>query len=147
MAESIVVYFSNASWKEVEQVVREIAGPGRVVGTSGLVDWAYPPVVENNLVILYEYNDIFREFEEDDLNRVKTAFGGLPSSVLCIELRRSKTDAAVDCASELSVLFLKRFPGLADDLLHSLWSLEEITQGVEKDGMRFLDCYRQKFLW
>ena|SRR5215467_221137 len=143
MAESIVVYFSKASWKEVERSVEEIA---RLAGISGFPTWAYPPLGDN-LVSLYEYNDIFKEFEPDDLSQVKAAFGGLPASVLCIELRRSKADAAVDCAAELTVHFLTRFSGMADDLIRNLWGLEEITQGVEKDGMKFLDCYRQKFLW
>lgn len=146
MAESIFLYFSKTNWKEVQQVVEEIAHPSWTNEAHGLKRWAYPPV-DDNLVSLYEYNDVFNESEPDELSQVKAAFGGLPSSVLCIELRRSKADAAVNCAEELTVLFLKRFPGLADELDCKLWSLEEITQGVEKNGSKFLDCYRQKFLW
>lgn len=148
MAESMAIYFSKATWQDVRQVLEEIAGPGRVIGTSGLVDWTYPRVGDN-LVSLYEYNSLFNEFENEDLDRVFSAFGGrLPASVLCIEFRRSKTDAAINCGQELTVLFLKRFSGVADELCgSSLWTLEEITQGAEKNGREFLDCYRQKFLW
>ena len=143
MADSIVIYFSSASWNEIAAVLEEIAWPAGVA--TGHV-WAYPPV-EDNHVQLYQYNDIFQEYEEDDVNRVKAAFAGLPATTLCIELRRSKADVAVDTAAELTILFLKRFPGLADDLIGDLWSLEEIVQGSEKGGMKFLDCYRQKTLW
>ena len=146
MAESIFIYFSNTNWKEVKQVVEKIARTGKTSGAGGLEYWVYPPT-DDNLVLLYEYNDIFNEFEPDEVSRVKAAFGGLPSTVLCIELRRSKVDAAVDCAEKLTVLFLKRFSGLADEHNASFRSLEEITQGVQKGGLKFLDCYRQEFLW
>jgi hypothetical protein len=59
-------------------------------------------------------------------------------------MRRSKADVAVDTAAELTVFFLRRFPGIADDLVGNLWKLEEITEGNVKDGMKFLDCYRQR---
>lgn len=103
MAESIFIYFSKTNWKEVQAAVGEIAQSGWTNEARGLKDWAYPPV-DDNLVSLFEYNNIFNEFEPDEVSQVRAAFGGLPSSVLCIELRRSKADAAVDCAEKLTVL-------------------------------------------
>jgi hypothetical protein len=145
MAESIAIYFSTASSKEIGQVLDEIARPAR--GSPLGPEWTYPPEDDND-VLIYEYRDIFKECEDNDLEQIKAVFGGLPPTTFCIELRRSKGKAAFDTAERLAVILLSRFPGMADDLYgdDSLWRLEEIEGGVQKQGLRFLDIYRRRLI-
>jgi hypothetical protein len=91
---------------------------------------------------LYPYNDILDEYDAAHLKRVKSVLGGLPCTTLCVEFRRSKGSVAIDTAEKFVSALLKRFPGLADDLVEDLWTLEEISHGTTKQGRRFLDCYR-----
>jgi hypothetical protein len=93
-------------------------------------------------VTLYPYDDLINEYEDGEVDRLVAALGCLPSSTLCIELRRSCGGRACDVAEELSVLFLEQFPGVVDDLYSECWTLAEIQRGLEKSSGAFLDCYR-----
>jgi hypothetical protein len=142
MAESIVVHFSSASWKDLDLALFEIAKPGE--GRQGK-SWLYPPGPDNDVVV-YEYDDILNEYESVHLGRLVERLGGQPSASLCIELRRSKGQAAVDSAADLAALLLRKFPGVVDDLdaIPELWTLTEIDQHVQKEGKGFLNCYRKE---
>ncbi len=145
MAESIVVYFPKTSWKDIALVLDEVARPAQ--GITVHSTWVYPPEQDNH-VLLYDYSDIFEEYEDDHVRQVKSAFGALPQTTLCIELRGSKGIIAFDTAEILTVLFLQRFRGMADDLIGQLWSLEKIleAQNLQADERKFLGWYRQRIL-
>jgi hypothetical protein len=144
MAESMAIYFSQATWDEITAALNAVA---EVVAVDGWGRWYFPSTSDYSVTV-YAYDDIFKEFEEDEAASVYGRLGGLPSATLCLELRRSKGDVACDAASLLTMQLLKRFAGLADTLFSSggaitLWTLEEITSGAYKDGLRFLDEYRR----
>jgi hypothetical protein len=139
MAESMVIYFSRATWDEITAALNAVAEAG-----DGLL-WYFPSNSDYS-VTAYAYDEIFDEYAEDERDSIFGRLGGVPSATLCLELRRSKGDIACDAASSLTTQLLKRFAGLADTLFGpggaQLWTLEEITSGAYKDGLRFLDEYR-----
>ena len=142
MAESIVLHFSSANWKELNEALSELATSSQ---TRGAKLWRYPSDAEND-VTAYEYDDILGEYEDGDRQRLIERLGSPPSASLCIELRGSKGKAAVESAAALAIELLKRFNGVVDDLWSEphLWNLSEIEQRVEKDGKSFLGHYRDR---
>lgn len=142
MAESVVIYFSRATWDEITTVLGSIALAG-----AGLL-WYFPSHVDYR-VTAYAYDDIFEEYADDALARIRGRLGGIPSATLCLELRRSKGEVACDAAADLTTQLLRCFAGVADPLGeagegHQLWTLEEIASGAHQDGQAFLDEYREK---
>lgn len=142
MAESIVVYFKRAQWRDLESALSEIAASGTYPG-----DWVYPPGGDHD-VVAYEYDDILKEFEDARVAQVTQTLGGAPSSILCIEMRGSKGRAAVDSAGSMAIELLRRFDGAIDELCPGpesrIWTLKEIEGGAMKDGKPFLGWRRDR---
>ena len=136
MAESMFVHFATATWDDLAPWLDRQAVP------TGERHWRYPR--GNYTLSLYEYPDLLAEYEPEELERLQSRLGRLPSLSLCIELRRSQGDRACDAAAALAVDLLRAFPGVADDGTgdgdyHSLTDLEAEPMGATG---RFLDCYR-----
>ncbi|MBA2676841.1 MAG: hypothetical protein H0U76_00345 [Ktedonobacteraceae bacterium] len=141
MAESIAIYFTDASYDDLKKVLNEVAShQGRSYG--GSQDWWLYPTFDDN-VSIYDYEASLNEYEDEDLDRLFGVIDNFPSATLVIELRRSQGDKACGDATKLVVLLLQRFAGVVDDLYSEAWTLDEITQGVKKKDGAFLDCYRQ----
>jgi hypothetical protein len=103
--------------------------------------WQSPKTGEP-CVTIYPYDELIDEYEDEDVDRLVASLAGLPTSIMCIELRGSQGSRACDCATGIVVAMLSQFDEIADDLLSACWTLEEITSSVTKNGKRFLDCYR-----
>jgi hypothetical protein len=135
MAESIAVHFKSTKWDELKRSLDSIGLPIEPER------WQYPRHGEP-CVGIYPYDDLLNEYEDEDIDRLLRFLGDFPSSIVCIELRRSQGNRACDCATEVAIVLLKQFEGIVDDLLSTCWTLEEIAKGVKKDTGKFLDCYR-----
>ena len=135
MAESLAICFKSAKWDELNRTLDSI---GSRVDQER---WQFPREGEY-CVSLYPYDDLLNEYEDEAIERLFAMLDDFPTSILCIELRRSQGNRACDYATDLVVLLLEQFEGIADDLLVSCWTLKESRERVTKDSGMFLDCYR-----
>ncbi len=141
MAESIAVHFKKARWDELGQVLDSIALRSEAHASCAFSQWLYPKSSEPG-VFAYAYDDMLDGYEDEDLDRIFKFLDDFPSAILCIQLRSSQGNRSCDCATELALILLKQFEGVADDG-SSCWTLKEIVEEVRKNTGRFLDCYRR----
>lgn len=141
MARSFTLFFYGATWSDLSPVLDNVAS--RVENLR----WNYPEPYKPTL-FLYEYDDLLNEFEEDDIDRLIAISGvnNFPTCILCLQLSGSSEhdpNKVYDDAEYLTRRLLQQFKGVADDEYCEMWTLEEILEGKEKQGGKFLDCYRE----
>jgi hypothetical protein len=106
-----------------------------------------PTLLEHDHIILYQYDDILNEYDSNELDQIYAFSNCFPSISLCIELFRSKKEFACKSATTLSVKLLSEFKGVVNDLSENsqFWELKDIINATQKEGQKFLDCYRKNF--
>ncbi len=132
MAESIAILFKDVSWDLLCEELSQIAD----VEGIGKKYWKYPAANDEYTLSLYEYDSWLRECEPEEVLDITHQLGVEPSTVLCIELRRTLQEEACDHAEFVVRRLLEKYRGLVDDALDKYWSLEEIMGGG------FLNEYR-----
>jgi hypothetical protein len=135
MAESISINFKEARWTDIVPALDSLCRSYE----PGI--WLFPKQNDWSLRV-YPYDELLYEYEDDEIAKLETCLGGIPTSILCIELRRSHGDVTVDYAHSLVLALLRVFNGVVDDLLSECWTSGEIAAGTQKAGGRFLDLYR-----
>jgi hypothetical protein len=140
MAESIIIHFRTADPATMVAAVIELGAVAS--GKSGKF-WRYPN--ENAYTLsIYPYEDFSTEYSPDDQLRVHSMLGGLPSTSVALELRRSSGIQAVQDAAAVATELLRLLDGIVDDTYSELWTLQDIeSRRVKQDGA-FMDCYRSR---
>ena len=130
MGQAINIYFRNATYDELRQVLDEVA-----VRTYFPWDepdtWAYPNATEFYNVVVF-YDDLLNGFEDEDIDALIAALGDFPSSIVTIEYKASQGYKTCESAAKLALLLLTKFDGVVDDLHDEYWTLNEITQKARK---------------
>ncbi len=132
MAESIAIVFKDVSWELLCEELSQIAG----IDGIGKKHWKYPAANDEYTLSLYKYDSWLRECEPEEVLGITQQLGVEPSTVLCIELRRTQQHKACDHAEFVVRRLLEKYDGLVDDALDKHWSLQEIIGGG------FLNEYR-----
>ena len=136
MAECILLHFRDAGWDDVRVIMDRLGE-----WSEARQRWACPSW-SSWVLLAGKYTELLEEYEDEDLAALTAVLGGLPSSSLAVELRRSAQEAACDLAGELTAELLERFPGVVDDTASGVWTLSELRAGERKEHGCFLDYYR-----
>ena len=138
LAESIAIHFKDAAWDAVTEFLNHIAerGAPRL--------WFYPGK-DNYVITLYEYDDLLEEYENNEVEKLLDTLGDFPTATLCLELRRSQGDKAVNGATALCCQLLNKFDGIVDDLApeSELWTLDQICSSEQTTRKNFLSSYKK----
>jgi hypothetical protein len=145
VAENIIIHFHQADRAEVlKAVTTELAPLAYAAGPRDSDGWRYP-TPEFDTLLIQSYEDLEAEYLPDEISRLKSLLGSLPSYSLVIELRRSRGDRAVNDAAKLAAALLCLFDAVVDDTYSesdNFWTLEQVMTDAAKSDGSFLDCYR-----
>ena len=122
MAESIAMLFGDATWEILEQKISDIAE------RINPEEWRYPCNNSEYTVSIYKYDSWVDECDDSDIDVIVKMLGDLPSSILCIELRRSVQQQACLVTIEICKDLLSQFSGIVDDAIDKYWTLTDIQK-------------------
>ncbi|MFL5733071.1 MAG: hypothetical protein ACJ78Q_07690 [Chloroflexia bacterium] len=136
MAESIQLYFHDAQYSQLGKLMDSIAEAS--TDYAGEPEWRYPKGETH--VLVYPYDNLLDEFEDDDLDALLSYFNDLPTAILCIEIWTSYGfEKGCESAGELAEVLLNRFRDVVDDLYGQFWTSDEIRAGVKKETGTFAE--------
>jgi hypothetical protein len=132
MAESIIIHFNELDPAVILSRVKVM------FGARDHQTWSFP--ADDSLILVRPYDDFESEYEASERDGVCAKLGGIPTTSLDFEIRRSRSDDACDV--------LERF--IRDDLGDLNFVVDDMSRLLSRDDLEgindFLDCYRYKKL-